>query len=273
MGILDERANLQGKVAMILGGGDGMGRAITIALAQAGVNLAICDINPIALTQTLELLKPHGAKVFSARVDVRDRAALDTFWTEFDQHFNEVNIVINVVGGVSHKAFLDSTPAEWDDNIQTNFAYVVQSCHHAGTRMRKAGCGGSIVNITTIEAYRSAPGFSVYAGLKAGVANLSRSLGTELAPLGIRVNCVAPDQTPTPGLFTCIDPDTYDPVPVGKSESDIWKLAEEQARNAIPLGRMGQLEDIENCILRLVGLPHWPDLALRRWCHGLCRLA
>jgi 3-oxoacyl-[acyl-carrier protein] reductase len=251
MGILDERANWQGKVALILGGADGMGRAITVALATAGVDVAFCDINADAIKATLELLKPLDRKVLCAAVDVRDRAALDAFWADFDRQFKRVDIVVNVVGGVRHKAFLDSVPQDWDDNIRKNFAYVVQSCHHAGTRMKAAGRGGSIVNITTIEGYRAAPGFSVYAGLKAGVANLARTLGCELAPFGIRVNCVAPDQTPTPGLFACIDPVSYDPPPAGKSEAEIWKLAEEQARNAIPMGRMGRLEDIENCVLFL----------------------
>jgi 3-oxoacyl-[acyl-carrier protein] reductase len=250
MGILDERANLQGKVAVILGGADGMGRAITTALAKAGVDVAFCDINQDGITATLHELKSLASKVYAAQLDVRDRAALDAFWLDIDRQFAKVDILVNVVGGVRHKAFLDSTPEDWDNNIRTNYAYVVQSCHHAGTRMKAAG-GGSIVNITTIEGYRSAPGFSVYAGLKAGVANLARSLGTELAPFGIRVNCVAPDQTPTPGLFACIDPVSYDPAPAGKSEAEIWQLAEAQARNAIPLGRMGQLVDIENCVLFL----------------------
>jgi 3-oxoacyl-[acyl-carrier protein] reductase len=250
-GFLDQRAGLQGKTAVVLGGGGGMGAGITLSLAGAGVDVAFCDIDSAAVEATGQVLRTLSQRSLAAVTDVRDRAALDAFWTRVDEAFECVDIVINVVGGVQHKAFLESGPEDWDDNIRMNFAYVVQSCHHAASRMHKSARGGSIINITTIEGYRAAPGFSVYAGLKSGVANLSRSLGTELAPYGVRVNCIAPDQTPTPGLMKCIDPPGYDPPPAGSSEAEVWSLAEAQARNAIPLGRMGRIEDIENAVLFL----------------------
>ena len=251
MSILDKRANLQGKVAVIIGGAEGMGRGITLALAQAGIEVAFCDINAEAISQTLEALSPLQARTVSAQVDVCDRTALDNFWNDFDAHYKRLDILVNVAGGVHQGAFLDSNPEDWDRLTQLNYGYVVHSCHHAAKRMRAFGQGGSIINITTIEGYRAAPGFSVYAGLKAGIANLSRSLATELGPYGIRLNCIAPDQTPTPGLLRCIDTEQYDPPPAALGPAEIMQLADDQARNAIPLGRMGRVEDIENSVLFL----------------------
>jgi NAD(P)-dependent dehydrogenase (short-subunit alcohol dehydrogenase family) len=251
MSELERRAGLDGKVAVVLGGAQGLGEGICRALAACGVNIALCDVDAAALGRAADLLRTLQREVLAHEADVCDRAALDGFWSQVDRHFQRVDIVVNVVGGVRHQSFLDTKPEQWDADIRCNYGYVVQSCHHAARRMRERGHGGSIVNVTTIEAYRAAPGFSVYAGLKAGVANLSRSLATELAPLGIRLNCVAPDQTPTPGLTACIDPATYDPAPPGVCSEDVMRLVQAQAANAIPLGRMGVPDDVANCVLFL----------------------
>ncbi|MHC8320400.1 SDR family NAD(P)-dependent oxidoreductase [Pseudomonas sp. GB2N2] len=251
MSIWEERARLCGKVAVVVGGADGMGRGISLALAEAGVKLAICDIDEQALDETRRLLKPFQPDVLTQQVDVQQRGALVTFWQNVDLHFQHIDILVNVVGGVRHKAFLDSQPDDWDEVYNLNFGYVVNSCQEAARRMSAAQRPGSIINLTTIEGSRAAPGFSVYAGLKAGVSNFSRSLAVELAPHGIRINCVAPDQTPTPGLIRCVDPTSYDPPPADLNLAQIMALVEEQARNAIPMGRMGRVEDIENAVLYL----------------------
>ena len=250
MGIFDERANIAGKTAVVLGGADGMGRGITVALAKAGVDVAFCDINAEGIKITLTQMQGLPQRIFSQQVDVCDAAALDAFWKAVDQQFERVDILVNVVGGVKYKAFLDTAPDTWEGDIRRNLGYVVQACHHAGKRMRDRGHPGSIINITTIEGYRAAPGYTVYTAAKGGVVNFTKTLGTELGPLGIRVNCIAPDETPTPGLWSSGTPE-YDPFPPGLSETQQWKLVEDQGVNAIPLGRLGRIEDIENCVLFL----------------------
>lgn len=251
MNLFEERARLQGKTAVVIGGADGLGRGISLALAAAGVKLAICDVDEQALAETQRQLALVQDDVLVARVDVLQRAELDAFWQSVDRHYRHVDILVNVVGGIRHKAFLDSELHEWDDTFRLNLGYVLQNCQHVARRLCASRRPGSIINITTIEASRAAPGFSVYAGLKAGVTNFSRSLAVELAPQGIRINCIAPDQTPTPGLARCIDPMTYDPLPEGLNAREINTLIEEQACNAIPMGRMGRVEDIENAVLYL----------------------
>jgi len=252
MSALEQRAGLAGKTAVVLGGAQGLGEGICRALAECGVDIALCDIEGEMLERTAQSIRAHQRKVYAQIADVCDAASLDEFWANVDQHFPHIGIVVNVVGGVRHTAFLDSMPEQWEADARRNFGYVVQSCHHGARRMRGGGRGGSIVNLTTIEASRAAPGFSVYAGLKAGVTNLTRSLATELAPLGIRLNCIAPDQTPTPGLWKCIDAATFDPPPAGVTDPDrVMDLVKIQAANGIPLGRMGTPDDIGNCVLFL----------------------
>jgi len=250
MSVLEQRANLIGKTAVVLGGADGMGHGISIALARAGVSLAFCDINDAGIARTTEILKGLRCRTMAEHVDVCDEAALDAFWQKVDAQFERVDILVNVVGGVKYKAFLDTTSDTWEGDVRRNLGYVIQACHHAGRRMRDRGHPGSIINITTIEGYRAAPGYTVYTAAKGGVVNFTKTLSTELGPLGIRVNCIAPDETPTPGLWSSGTPE-YDPFPPGLSKEQQWKLVEEQGVNAIPLGRLGRVEDIENCVLFL----------------------
>ncbi len=112
-----------------------------------------------------------------------------------------------------------------------NFGWLLHSTHLAATQMRKQGHGGSIISITSIEGHRAAPGYAVYAGMKGAVTNFSRTLALELAPDRIRVNTIAPDQTPTEGM------------PMGDDQRVITA--------GIPMGRQGTYEDIGGCALFL----------------------
>ena len=127
-------------------------------------------------------------------------------------------------------------PAGWDALIKTNFTWLLHSTQLAVARMQTAG--GSIINITSIEAHRAAPGYAVYAAMKAGVTSLTRTLAIELAPKGIRVNTIAPDYIVTPGLASLTE---------GVRE----EVVALQHRIGTPMGRVGQLEDAGGCALFL----------------------
>lgn len=252
MGIFDDRANLVGKVAVILGGAGGVGRGITVALARAGVDVAFCDVDEPGIARTLADLAGLSRKTMAEKVDVRDLKAQDAFWAAFDKKFGGLDILVNVPGGAKPGPFLESTPGQWDEDIRLNYSYVLQSSQHGARRMKAQGRGGSIINLTTIEGHRAAPGYTVYSGAKAAIINFSRSLATELGPLGIRVNNIAPDTTLSPQMLTKVTTSRpYDPFPSGLDKERNWELAQEQAANAIPLGRFGRIEDIENCVLFL----------------------
>ena len=199
MSTIEQRANLNGKVAAIVGGASGIGAAVTLALADAGVDVAFCDINTAALAPTRTAAEKLGRRVFAFAADATDSQQLAAFYTASAAQFDRLDIVVNVVGGVRRRDFMDATPAECAADIQRNYGYVIESVRHAVTLMRKADRGGSIINFTTIEAHRGAAGFAVYAGAKAATTNFTRALAVELGKDRIRVNTLAPDTTPSEG--------------------------------------------------------------------------
>jgi NAD(P)-dependent dehydrogenase (short-subunit alcohol dehydrogenase family) len=209
-GFLDRRAGLRGKVAAIIGGGGGIGAAISEALAGAGVDLAICDIDGEAMAATRNRIETLGRRVLALPVDIMDEAALDGFYDEIARSFDRLDIGINVAGGARRRGFLETSRADHAADMRRNHGYVVQSVERAIPLIRRSGEGGSIVNFTTIEAHRGAAGFSVYAGAKAATTNFTRAMAVELGKERIRLNCIAPDTTPSRGNATALPPDLSD---------------------------------------------------------------
>jgi 3-oxoacyl-[acyl-carrier protein] reductase len=237
MSYLDERADLSGRVAVIVGGGGGLGRACAIDLSGAGMRLALCDRDAASLSETATLIEGTGGEAMTGELDARDPEALTDFFAATDARFGGAcDVLINVVGGTFRQPFAESNPRGWDALIKTNFTWLLHSTQLAVARMRPHG--GSIINITSIEAHRAAPGFAVYAAMKAAVTSLSRTLAVELAPEKIRVNTIAPDYILTPALGTLTE-----------------ELSEEfvalQHRIGTPMGRVGRFEDAGGCALFL----------------------
>lgn len=204
---LEGRANLGGKIAAVIGGGGGIGAGVSLALARAGVHVAIGDIDAAALDTTEAALRATGRKVTATVLDATDEAALDDFYDVLEQDFGQLDIVVNVAGGTKRQLLADATRADIARDIHRNYGYVVQSVQRAVPIMRRSGRGGSIVNFTTIEAHRGAASFSVYAGAKAATTNFSRSMAVELGKDKIRVNCIAPDTTPSQGNIAAMPPE------------------------------------------------------------------
>jgi 3-oxoacyl-[acyl-carrier protein] reductase len=231
MGFLEERAGLTGKVALIAGGGGGLGRAVALDYARAGMHLVVCDKNEELLDQTVREIGDFAEEPLTALIDVRDADAFTTTFNEAIDRFGRLDVLVNVAGGTFKADFVDTNSRGWDAVIRANFGWLLHSTYLAAVQMRKQGGGGSIISITSIEGHRAAPGYAVYAGMKAAVTNFSRTLALELAPDRIRVNTIAPDQTPTEGM-----PMDYIP---------------EVIQAGIPMGRQGTYEDTGNCALFL----------------------
>lgn len=244
---LERRAGLAGKVAVVAGGGGGLGRAAALDLAAAGVHLALCDMDAGALTDTAEAARRVGVEVLDSRLDVRQPEALSRFFAEVDRSFERVDVLVNVVGGTFRSAFPDISAKGRDALIRTNFTWLVESTQLAAARMTATGRGGSIVMLTSIEAHRGAPGFAIYAAMKAAVTHLSRTLAVELGPAGIRVNCVAPDFIPTAGLRAV----ARRTGPGERRAAEAAALDDPGDGLTIPLGRKGRPEDLGSCVLFL----------------------
>ena len=238
MSYLDDRADLAGRVAVVVGGGGGIGRACAVDLGRAGMHLALCDKDGGALSEVAAMLADAGTEVMTAELDARDADAVSEFFAGADTRFgSRCDVLVNVVGGTFRQPFAESNPRGWDALIRTNFTWLLHSTQLAVSRMQPRG-GGSIINITSIEGHRAAPGYAVYAAMKAAVTGLTRTLAVELAPDNIRVNTIAPDYIATPGLDSL----------AGTANEDTAAL---QHRIATPMGRIGAFEDAGGCALFL----------------------
>jgi NAD(P)-dependent dehydrogenase (short-subunit alcohol dehydrogenase family) len=246
MGLLEAHADLAGKVAVVIGGAAGIGRTVTLALANAGIDVAICDIDEDAARTTVADVEALGRRIFSMHVDVADDDALDRFYDRVAAECDRVDIVVNVAGGVRRTLFLDTAREQNVADIRRNFGYVIDSFRRAVPLIRRGARGGSIINFTTIEAHRGAPGFSVYAAAKAATTSFSRTMAVELAAERIRVNTIAPDTTPSRGSFNALNPEDW-----AKFDS----LSEEASMQAykmyIPQKEPPSEEDLANSVLFL----------------------
>lgn len=176
---------LSGRVAVVTGAAQGIGRAIAEAFAAFGATVAACDRQADGLA-TLDV-------PIKEVLDVRDGEAVARFVAGLDR----VDILVNNAGGTFKAPFVDVGGGGQQALVDENFTSVTHFVRACAPRMRE---GGSIINITSIEAHRAGPGFAVYAAMKAAVANLTKSLALELGERRIRVNCIAPDDIPTPGV-------------------------------------------------------------------------
>lgn len=241
MGWFSERSGLDGTVALITGGAGGLGAAIAHDLAANGVCIAVIDIDGDAADKLSGSLADRGCAAIVHHGDARDVDALGALFAAVDERWGRLDTLVNIVGGTFRAPFVDTTPKGWDALLRTNLVHVLHACSLAVPRMRAGGRGGSIVNLTTIEAHRAAPGFAVYSAAKAAVEQFARTLSVEVAPDGIRVNNVAPDYTPTPSMAKL-------------ATGDEAMSTAEGVRVAIPLGRAGDVTDVSNCVVFLASL-------------------
>ena len=225
---------LTDRVAIITGGGGGIGRAIALSFASVGANIVIADIVPERCTETAERVREMGRQALAITTDVTDTNQIRTMIENADRHFGRVDILVNNAGGVGPKPFIEQSERSWRRHIDLNLVSMFAATSAAVPIMIRGGRGGSIINVSSIEASRAAPNYAVYAACKAGMLNFTRTMALELGDHRIRVNAIAPDYTVTPGVRGNIT-GPVDPA------SWIQPTAEQDSATArrIPLGRAG----------------------------------
>ena len=223
--VLPKHALLDGRVAVVTGAAVGIGEATALALATYGADLAICDRDADGLAGTAAGIAACGRRALPEVLDVRDPDAVHRFIDRVRADHGRVDVLVNNAGGGFMAAFTDVSAKGQDALIRENFTSAASFIRATVPLMPAEGA--SIVNITSIEAHRAGPGFAVYSAMKAALANLTKSLALELGDRLIRVNCVAPDVIPTPGIG---------PLPV-----------------STPLARAGHVDDVAGAVVFLAG--------------------
>jgi len=225
---------LTDQVAVVTGGGGGIGRAIALAFAEAGADVVISDIIPERCEETVARVQERGRRALGVPTNVMEAEQVRACIDRAADHFGRLDILVNNAGGVTRRPFIDQSERSWRKHIDLNLVSLLAATSAAVPFMIKGGRGGSIINVSSIEGSRAAPGYAVYAACKAGMNNFTRTLALELADHAIRVNAIAPDFTETPGtrgnVTGPVDPSTWiQPTPEQK----------DSVARRIPLGRPG----------------------------------
>jgi NAD(P)-dependent dehydrogenase (short-subunit alcohol dehydrogenase family) len=221
---------LEGKVALITGAGSGIGRATALLFAKEGADIAVNDINLVSARETVEMIKPLGRKAIAVKADVAEEKEVSAMVDRTIKELGGVDILINNAGVEGFGPLQDCTVENWDRVMAVNLRGDFLCAKYAG-RWMIAHNHGKIVNISSLAALRCPSGIIPYASSKAGIVRFSATLALEWAPYHINVNCIIPGGIDTPMNRAHGIPDP------------------ERIKMLIPLGRMGQPEDIAKVAL------------------------
>jgi NAD(P)-dependent dehydrogenase (short-subunit alcohol dehydrogenase family) len=224
---------MKGKVAIVTGAAGGIGRGIVEVLLREGCRIAMLDWNEDAGQAAMSELTAAGGEALFIRTDVAKEEELQGAVEQAVSRFGDVHILVNNVGTHYYRPVEQMPSEELDRVLRTDlkgqFLLIQQVLPHM-----KRNQSGAIINIASVHAHVTLPGFSSYAAIKGGVTAMSRSLALELAPFGIRINCVLP------GLTRNIAMDRY----LSTIAADERKTREAELTRNIPLGRMAEPVEI-----------------------------
>ena len=227
---------LDGRTAVVTGGGGGIGGATCRRFADEGARVAVLDLNAEAAETVAAAIRAGGGQAEAFRCDITDRASVDAAVAAAEAKWGPIDILVNNAGWDVFKPFTKTIPAEWTKLIAINLVGALHM-HHAvlpGMAERKRG---RIVNIASDAARVGSSGEAVYAACKGGLVAFSKTIAREHARHGITVNVVCPGPTDTALL-----------AGMAEGASDPGKLIE-AFRRAIPLGRLARPDDLAGAIL------------------------
>ncbi len=213
---------LNDRVAVVTGGGSGIGRGIAAGLTSFGAKVAIWERDPESCASAAAEIGALGIPT-----DVRDSASVDAALAQTSAELGPVTILVNNAGGVFWSGILDTSENGWDALYKSNLRHVYLCTQRVARSLVEQQLAGSIISVTSIEGVRAAPGFATYAAAKAGVINYTKTAALELAPHRIRVNALAPDITMTEGIRNVAPPGS-----------------DERFGLVVPMGRAGHVDEM-----------------------------
>ncbi|MBT3343881.1 MAG: SDR family oxidoreductase [Gemmatimonadetes bacterium] len=229
--------DLSGRVALVSGAAQGVGRAMSLAFAEVGADLLLADLNEEGARQTATEIEAMGRRAIVARCDVSDPEQIRAMFGTLDQEFGRIDVLANVAGGgvalgPPEETDLDAVGASMQSLVIGRFC----ACQEAGRRMLAAG-KGSIINIVSIAGLTAlGRGHTPYSMAMGGVAQMTRELSTEWASRGVRVNSIVLAQVMNPDLRKRIETDPR---------------MEQQWLRGIATGRLGEPEDVKGVAIFL----------------------
>jgi 3-oxoacyl-[acyl-carrier protein] reductase len=234
---LDELLGLQGKCAVVVGGGLGIGRASAQLLARAGASIAVVDVERERTESVADEIQVAGGTAFAITADILELGGGEAVIQQASHDMGGVDILVNVVGRSTYKPLLEMDDAHFALDLDRNMGYVFRVCRAFTAARIEAQHGGSIVNIASVAGLLAAPGNAGYGAAKAALISLTRSMAVEWAGYGIRANCVAPGIIATDHWLS--------------SRGEAAAAEAERRSASIPLGRLGSQEEVAEAVLFL----------------------
>ncbi|GAC1535019.1 MAG: 3-oxoacyl-ACP reductase FabG [Herpetosiphon sp.] len=224
------------KVAIVTGAGNGIGLAIAHAFAAEGAAVVVAEINTPSRERSVAALRESGAHVIGVAVDVADEQQVEAMVKATVSEFGSIDILVNNAGVVAHRLLIDMDRETWDRQLAVQLTGPFLAAKHVARHMIAHGVAGKIVNISSVAALMGRVKGGPHCASKAGLTLLTKVLAMELGEYHINVNAVAP------GLIE---------VPTQRDEYNLSATYQERYVQEIPLGRIGQAEDIAKAVLFL----------------------
>jgi NAD(P)-dependent dehydrogenase (short-subunit alcohol dehydrogenase family) len=226
--------DLAQKVAVVTGGTSGIGRALSLGLADAGADVIATARRQQQVDETAAEIEARGRQTLRVASDVGDRDSLEKLLAATMERFGKVDILVNCAGIIKRTPTLDLSEAEWTNILNVNLTGTLRACQVFGRKMLERGYG-RIINIASLNSFVALSEVAAYAASKAGVASLTRSLAVEWSKKGVTVNAVAP------GVFrTDLNAQLLDSTARGQ-----------ELLMRTPMGRFGKTEELIGSVVYL----------------------
>jgi NAD(P)-dependent dehydrogenase (short-subunit alcohol dehydrogenase family) len=240
--IAPEQIQLTDQIALITGGGGGIGRGIAVAMARFGAHVVIVDKDTAAGERTAAEVEEQNRECLFVHADMMDGGAVRGAFEQADAKFGRLDILVNNVGGVRQQSFLHMSENSLRRHVDLNLMSMFSATAAAAPLIARGKRGGAIINITSSEGLRAGPLVAVYSACKAAMVSFTQSTALEFAGLGIRVNAIAPDQCATEGVQARRP---------GATAAGFLPLDHPARIRYVPLGRIGVVDDVAGAAIFL----------------------